>query len=312
MTDNRDQNEQVHIMSEKFENISTSDSDLKELNRSLRNEPTTPKSTSFRSPSPASSPKKYGTPPFPDELTKLNNPMKSIPEKIIFIIDTVKEMDSTKFEISSGIKNYSSLTMIKHAVEIFINAKNSINCNHEFALMTLSQNSADWILDFTDDKKTFINHLEKIEEVYQEKIIPGFDISNCFSTILDNINLDKPFAPPNYLIRTIMIYSRSQSEPCFSSNYAPFEKLNGHPYFYLDMLYVHETPTEKNACEDIYKALVSLDIKSKSYIFEVGRNATILHNHMAKLLAHPLQRPKQEDTCYEIFFADIGEQDSDI
>ncbi|KAH8034886.1 hypothetical protein HPB51_003173 [Rhipicephalus microplus] len=52
--------------------------------------------------------------------------------------------------------------------------------------------------------------------------------------------------------------------------------------------------------EEIFNAFVALDDHLQSYMFEVSRNATKLHNCMAKLLAHPLQRPQQHIAHYKL------------
>ncbi|XP_044012287.1 BRISC and BRCA1-A complex member 1-like [Aphidius gifuensis] len=315
MSDSQDQNEEVHSMSEKFENISTSDSNLNNLNRTFKHESSlSPRSSTCKMNtsinSPASRCQKYDY--SKDERNLLNNPIKNLREKIIFIIDTVEESNSTKFELSSETKHYSALSMIKHSIEMFYNAKIVLNNNHEFAIMTLTKNSCNWLLDFTNDKKTFLNCLENIEQINQDDSKNStFDITDCFRNIITHVDFENLIKPPTQVIRAIMIYSRSQCDVGMESDLKSFGQLLRQPLFYLDILYVHETPTDDNNCEVIYKSLVNLDIKSNFYIFEVGRNATFLHNHMAKLLAHPMQRPKQQDTCYQVFDGIINDDQTE-
>eukprot|EP00058_Branchiostoma_floridae_P015075 XP_002600563.1 hypothetical protein BRAFLDRAFT_119275 [Branchiostoma floridae] len=72
------------------------------------------------------------------------------------------------------------------------------------------------------------------------------------------------------------------------------------PHLFLDALYVHEPPAEDNKSIEIFNAICDLDRKCLSYVYEVATNVTMFHNHMAKLLAHPLQRPTQSDTYYKL------------
>ena len=43
-----------------------------------------------------------------------------------------------------------------------------------------------------------------------------------------------------------------------------------------------------------------MDEEEEGYMLEVSRSTTRLFDHMAALLAHPLQRPKQRDTFYKL------------
>ena len=56
--------------------------------------------------------------------------------------------------------------------------------------------------------------------------------------------------------------------------------------------------------QGIFDLLCGLDEGGWSYIFEVSRNATKLHNYFGSLLAHPLQRPAQKDVNYILTAAD--------
>jgi len=78
--------------------------------------------------------------------------------------------------------------------------------------------------------------------------------------------------------------------------------LMGNNFFFLDLIYVHEPINEeiKDTCQSIFNGLCSELSLPSSYVFNVGRNPTRLHDSMAKLLAHPLQRPNQEDAEYKL------------
>lgn len=52
--------------------------------------------------------------------------------------------------------------------------------------------------------------------------------------------------------------------------------------------------------QEIYDYFCDMDEEEEGYILEVSRSTTRLFDHMAALLAHPLQRPKQRDTFYKL------------
>ena len=52
--------------------------------------------------------------------------------------------------------------------------------------------------------------------------------------------------------------------------------------------------------QEVYDVFLELDSNNTSYINEVGRNTTHLHNKMAMLLGHPLQRPIQMQASHSL------------
>ena len=223
------------------------------------------------------------------------NSIKSVnvPERIIFIIDATIEPNSTHFELGGGGK-FAPLFMIKRVVEIFINAKSMINPNHEYALMILSGNEVRWIKKFTNITSDFLSHVDDIEDAPNNLSV--FDLGKMFNEIEEIVvKQDSTF-----VIRAIFIYCRSHAVPKFMSPRINFDNLMKRQRFFLDILYIHEHPSDDNGCDTIYSALNALDINNCAYIFEVGRNATRLHDHMVKLVAHPLQRPLQRDAYYSL------------
>ncbi|NWY98284.1 BABA1 protein, partial [Loxia curvirostra] len=79
--------------------------------------------------------------------------------------------------------------------------------------------------------------------------------------------------PPPFVVRTILVFGRPRCQPHFCG---------GEPV------------------KDMFGFFGSLDTKGTSYKYEVALAgpALELHNCMAKLLAHPLQRPCQSHACY--------------
>ncbi|XP_046822772.1 BRISC and BRCA1-A complex member 1-like [Vespa crabro] len=227
-----------------------------------------------------------------------NLPELNIPEKILFVVDTVKEEKSTSFKVGTG-ESYSPLYMIKRVVETFINAKSTIQRKHEYGLMILESSTIRWVCDFTNNIKTILNNLDTIEESSDDE--KTFDIGQVFEEIQSQMPIKNcGMSFPMFTTRVILIYSRSNCIPRFNTGQKCLENLTENPYFFLDVLFVHEPPTTENLCEEVYAEITTLDTTNFSYILEVGRNAAKLHDNMAKLLAHPLQRPPQKDMCYTI------------
>ncbi|KAG7213870.1 hypothetical protein KM043_003078 [Ampulex compressa] len=240
-----------------------------------------------------------------DNALVRNLPELNLPEKILFVIDTAKEQNCTPFKLGTGAK-YAPLFMIKRVVETFVSAKSTIRRAHEYALMAMDSQSARWICDFTNNIKSIVNHLDTILEENQEEEQSTYDLGQLFEKIQARLPLparSHDAAVPTFATRIILLYARSNCIPTFLTSQKCLESLTENPYFFLDVLFVHEPPCSDNLCEDVYAALTMLDTTTFSYILEVGRNAAKLHDHMAKLLAHPLQRPPQKDARYTVYSA---------
>jgi len=52
--------------------------------------------------------------------------------------------------------------------------------------------------------------------------------------------------------------------------------------------------------QSIFQQLCSLDVKGNSYILEASKNPTKVFDCVAQLLAHPLQRPIQQELNYSL------------
>ena len=217
----------------------------------------------------------------------------NLPERIIFIIDATTEPNSSQFEIGKGDK-FSPLFMIKRVIEIFINIKSRINHKHEYALMILRGNEVKYIQTFTSNISDFLIQLDEIDEVQSNNTY--FDLGKLFSSI-EEIVIKREM---NSVTRAILIYCRSVAIPKFSSPRITFDNLMKKHRFFLDIFYIHENPSDDNECDAVYSELNALDVKNCAYIFEVGRNATRLHENMVKLVAHPLQRPVQRNAIYSL------------
>lgn len=232
-----------------------------------------------------------------DYVLVRNIPELNLPEKIVLVIDTVREQQCTPFKLGTGA-TFSPLFMIKRVVESFVCAKSTIQPGvHEFALMSLDSQGASWLCDYTSNVKTVVNHLEGIVENVLDEEQRTYDLGQLFEAI--HARIATPVTNrPMFVSRVILIYGRSNSIPKFRTGQKYLENLTENPYFFLDVLFVHEPPSDDNMCEAVYAEIAALDTTNYSYIFEVGRNPAKLHDNMAKLLAHPLQRPLQKDACY--------------
>ncbi|CAL1541403.1 unnamed protein product [Lymnaea stagnalis] len=226
-------------------------------------------------------------------------PRVNCPEKIIICLDLNEEMDSTIFRSRAGDK-YSGLELAKRTIKMFVMHKTQMNPKHEFALLIFYDEST-MIHNFTSRAQDILNTVD--ESVIETHKSGPLSLSHLFETIKENIELptvqgDPEVVPPPYIIRVILVFGRSRSVPTLTSTQAK-SILESSPYFFTDVLYIHEPPTEDNKCEEIFHSLCELDHSGLSYIFEHSKYTQIL-NSGAKLLPHPLQRPGQMDAMYKI------------
>ncbi|KAL1423475.1 hypothetical protein MTO96_021086 [Rhipicephalus appendiculatus] len=201
-------------------------------------------------------------------------PQMNCPERIVICVDLCSEMEDMPFTFSDGSK---------HSPPV-----------HDQAVPL-------WIRNFTNDPKEISNFLEDLNET---RHCESCDLTGLFDAITEHTHIPEVgregVFPPPFLVRTILIYGRSNSIPQVHSDLQMLKQMMHSLYFFLDILYVHEPLSETNCCQEIFNAFVALDDHLQSYMFEVSRNATKLHNCMAKLLAHPLQRPQQHIAHYKL------------
>lgn len=299
----KESNDEIRVISEKLQNTTTIESTChtvqqhgKSLSLRKKHNVTTHQSQDSK--------KSCTTTIDDNNLFVRNLPELNLPEKILFVIDTVREQQCTPFKLGTGA-TYSPFFMIKRVVENFVNAKSIIQSRHEYALMTLDSQSSSWVCDYTNNTRIILNHLEGIAEDILNEEQKTYDFGQIFETIHSRIPIPTSnqagTISPTFVTRVILIYGRSNSIPKFHTGQKYLKNLTDNPYFFLDVLFVHEPPSDDNMCELVYAEITALDTTSFSYIFEVGRNAAKIHDNMAKLLAHPLQRPPQKDTSYTFY-----------
>ena len=291
-------NDEIRSLSSQLETITTSDTHMSNLNeKTVKSELTMP----LKSSSSSNQEKNRRRVAEIEDGNNWSNylPKPHTTEKIIFVIDTAKEADATPFEFRSGVK-VEALDLIKRTIHMFITAKSGIQPKHEFALMTLEDQDVSWICDFTKESKVLGSCLENIASSQVDDFTINYDLGPCFKMIRQKIYLQNNYSPDSYTMRVIFIYNRSHIIPAFSTGLEEFLELSRNSSIYIDCLFVHESD-ENNASQEIYARLGRFDARRMSYIFEVSRNAALLHANMAKLIAHPLQRARQDNMPYSIY-----------
>lgn len=225
-----------------------------------------------------------------------NIPKVDCPEKIVICLDISKEMEKKSFILRQGDKK-TPMDLVVRALNIFLQTKQSLNSHHEFALMFLD-NCAKWVCDFTGDPKRIMTFLDEMKNCTE---VEKCDLSTVFNEIACHIlppDVPSEISPP-YVIRVLLIYGRSYCEPSFGIT-KHRQALQGSDYFCMDALYLHEPASDENQCKTIFQQLCSLDVKGNSYILEASKNPTKVFDCIAQLLAHPLQRPLQQDLNYSL------------
>ncbi|XP_031568003.1 BRISC and BRCA1-A complex member 1-like [Actinia tenebrosa] len=226
-------------------------------------------------------------------------PRVNCPEKIILCVDLSPEMNESSFQ-SRTAPERTAYQFVRKASQIFIKNKSYLNPDHEFGIIVL-EDEASWYQQFESNPDTICTVLEHLKPNEQETE-DVFDMETLFQAIQSRISLpdlEDPSLPPPYVVRVILMYGRSLCTPVISTQaHQTLHNLLQSPYFFFDVIYVHQLPSENNKCESIYDTFCELDEDEVGYMLEVSRSTTRLFDHMATLLAHPLQRPKQRDTSY--------------
>ncbi|XP_075971458.1 BRISC and BRCA1-A complex member 1-like [Anticarsia gemmatalis] len=230
---------------------------------------------------------------------KPNVPNVNVPEKIIICLDVCYNNHNSLYHLSDGT-TFTPMNMIKRVLDFFLHSKNAINRRTEFALITLKESEPCWVQNFTSNLKELINTIDYInaEECKSET----FDLTKLFQMIKQKADIPEYkegecILPPPHVVRMIVLYGRSNCIPVVAQDDPYFNFLKRQLYFYIDILLAHEENCALYKCVEIYDALQDLD-NGYSYVFEVLRNATKIHDCIAKLLAHPLQRALQKNTDY--------------
>ncbi|XP_024092102.1 BRISC and BRCA1-A complex member 1 isoform X1 [Pongo pygmaeus] len=254
-------------------------------------------------------PKSWQVPP-PAPEVQIRTPRVNCPEKVIICLDLSEEMSLPKLESFNGSKT-NALNVSQKMIEMFVRTKHKIDKSHEFALVVVNDDTA-WLSGLTSDPRELCSCLYDLEtascSTFTFSLASPPDLEGLFSLIQQKTELpvteNVQTIPPPYVVRTILVYSRPPCQPQFSLT-EPMKKMFQCPYFFFDVVYIHNGTEEKEeemSWKDMFAFMGSLDTKGTSYKYEVALAgpALELHNCMAKLLAHPLQRPCQSHASYSL------------
>ncbi|XP_069574180.1 BRISC and BRCA1-A complex member 1 isoform X2 [Brachyistius frenatus] len=237
---------------------------------------------------------------------QLRVPRVNCPEKVIICLDLSEEMSLPKLESFNGSKT-NALNISQKMIEMFVRTKHKIDKRHEFALVVINDNAL-WLSGFTSDPRELCSCLYDLET----NVCESFNLEDLLNVIRQKIELplteNVQTIPPPYVVRTVLIYSRHAGQLQFNPSEAVSKMLQS-PYFFFDVVYLHngvEEQGDETSWRDNYTSFCNLDTKGMCYRFEVSLSgpAIELHNCMAKLLAHPLQRPFQSHASYSLLEGD--------
>lgn len=248
------------------------------------------------------------------EEEEQQTPKINCPEKIVLCLDLSSELN--EIILRQNQKERSVFEQLKKSMEIFVKHKLRFNKKHQIAILTFEKEAL-WVQDFSSDLNLINDTLDNIRTSSTDPL-PQFDMMSLLETIENHVELPKSSnivdIPPEYVVRVILIYGRSHSEiPSLSSEAKRiFDQYMSCRLFFFDVLYIHEVPGEDNKCEQIYDALCKLDATEECFVLEVSTYvAARLYESSAKLLAHPLQRPKQQDIEYRIIINDSSDDETE-
>lgn len=243
-------------------------------------------------------------------LRLVSLPKVNCQERIILCIDHSDEMFCNEFTSHSSNNNPVFVTLTS-AIRQFVNTKSYLNKKNQFSLILLND-GAQFITDLNRNPEELMMMLNDIASMpsardnQQTDIDKIFDLSSMFDMILEHSGLrDSPKqfvrAAPPFIVRVIFVYGRSDTRLVFSSQRKSFNALIKYQQFFLDCVYIHKPVLDNSIAQSIFASVCDLDVGGTSHIYEVSTdsNKACLFNTLAKLLAHPLQRQKQNDNQIE-------------
>ncbi|XP_042336247.1 BRISC and BRCA1-A complex member 1 [Sceloporus undulatus] len=245
---------------------------------------------------------KVWPPSVPPVEFQVKTPRVNCAEKVIICLDLSEEMSHPKLESFNGSKT-NALNISQKMIEMFVRTKHKIDKSHEFALVVVN-NDVTWLSGFTSDPREVCSCLYDLETV----VCKSFNLEGLFNLIQQKTELpvtdNVQTIPPPYVVRTILVYSRPACQPPVAIT-DQMKKMLQCPYYFFDVLYLHngiEEKEEEISWKETFAFFSNLDTKGTNYKYEVSLTgpAVELHNCMAKLLAHPLQRPFQTHASYSM------------
>ncbi|XP_059847381.1 BRISC and BRCA1-A complex member 1-like [Hypanus sabinus] len=238
----------------------------------------------------------------PQPEIQIRTPKVNCPEKVIICLDLSEEMSLQKLESMNGSKT-NALNIAQKMIEMFVRTKHKIDKRHEFALVVVND-EVTWLSGFTSDPREVCSCLYDLDT----NVCESFDLDGLFNLVQQKIELpvteNVQTIPPPYIVRMILVYIRTPCNPQ-SVSVEHFSKILQSPYFFFDVIYIYnrtEEMEEEPGSKEAHSFFNNLDTKGTSYKYDVSLTgqAVELHNCMAKLLAHPLQRPVQVHAVYSL------------
>ncbi|XP_065069625.1 BRISC and BRCA1-A complex member 1-like [Rhopilema esculentum] len=243
--------------------------------------------------------------------SKLKWPPVNCKEKIVIFVDISSDMNSESLNQGRS-RSQPFIWFVKKTLQMFFVSKTILNPEHEYAMVLMQDNTTVWFQEFSNNSKRLcesVADLEAGEEPVDSE--NTYDFGAVVTLLKEHCELPEVediALPPPYIIRVIFIYGRSQC--CLNlseEKQKELEELKKSPYFFLDVLYLHEIPSADNKAQEIYDFFCNLDKEEKGYILEVSNSAKILYETFAKLICHPLQRSPQNEAFYDLIPAPVEE-----
>ncbi|KAH0503925.1 BRISC and BRCA1-A complex member 1 [Microtus ochrogaster] len=176
---------------------------------------------------PGAGPKPWQV-PAPAPEVQIRTPRVNCPEKVIICLDLSEEMSVPKLESFNGSRT-NALNVSQKMVEMFVRTKHKIDKSHEFALVVVNDDPA-WLSGLTSDPRELCSCLYDLETAQQKTELP----------VTENVQT----IPPPYVVRTILVYSRPPCQSQFSLT-EPMKKMLQCPYFFFDIVCIHNGTEEK-------------------------------------------------------------------
>ncbi|ORE07801.1 hypothetical protein BCV72DRAFT_261879 [Rhizopus microsporus var. microsporus] len=201
---------------------------------------------------------------------------KAIPRQIIFCVDVSKEMNSPLSASIDGGLNNTNLktstrleTIIRFIKRYILMNKLIGNKNDKYAFMLLKEKS-EWWKPFTLDEQEACSYADMLDEQIGSTSYDSFQLESLFKDISVNANLDDK----STFTQAIVIYSRTRVIPERSLN--------------------EEWCVEAQLVYDAWNDLDSDQVPGWYYEMVKVLGQDNVSKALCQLLAHPLQRGKQE------------------
>eukprot|EP00667_Euglena_gracilis_P015332 EG_transcript_15964 len=223
-------------------------------------------------------------------------------EKIIFFLDLDGEMQNIEFTSKDG-NPQSRFDILQGLLQVFMMSKTKANRNHTYALCGLTEAALEYCTFSTHEVVS--RQLSTLRPFAEE--FPRFSLDSVFEVCA--AKMAECDDGDTTIYRAIVIYGRSHCVPT-RARCAAARRLLQSPRFWIDIVYVHrrfpkEGP-EFATMQAAFDALVSAEhANHQAYIVECCVDSSKLPYKFGLLLAHPQQRPPQEDFRTSLYAGDL-------